>query len=49
MMCAWWQVFLGRVSAHPVLKEAPELSTFLLAGEEEWSMEMARWQVRRVS
>ena len=39
------QVFLTKVAAHPVLKEVPELSTFLRAGDEEWTMEMARWQV----
>ena len=39
------QVFLTKVASHPVLKEVPELSTFLRAGDDEWALEMARWQV----
>ncbi|GAX81957.1 hypothetical protein CEUSTIGMA_g9385.t1 [Chlamydomonas eustigma] len=38
------QVYLSKVVSHPVLKEVPELNTFLRANEEEWTMEMARWQ-----
>ena len=39
------QVFLNRIAAHPVLREAPEFGAFLTAPEAEWQMEMARWQV----
>ena len=39
------QVFLNKVSSHPVLREAPELATFLTSPDADWILEMARWQV----
>jgi len=38
------QVFLNKVASHPVLRDAKELTTFLAASDEEWTLEMARWQ-----
>lgn len=38
------QVFLNKVAAHPVLKDSKELHTFLTANEQEWTLEMARWE-----
>lgn len=38
------QVFLIKVVSHPYLKDSPELAAFLKAGDEQWTLEMAKWQ-----
>eukprot|EP00798_Chlamydomonas_sp_ICE-L_P005327 gene5327-12733_t len=38
------QVFLNRVLAHAILKQSHEFTTFLTAKDENWILEMARWQ-----
>jgi sorting nexin-1/2 len=37
-------VFLNRVASHPVLKDSRELQTFLQANDEQWMLEIAKWQ-----
>jgi sorting nexin-1/2 len=38
------QVFLSKVAAHPVLKDSKELQLFLESNDQDWTLEMARWQ-----
>ncbi|PNH00419.1 Sorting nexin 1, partial [Tetrabaena socialis] len=38
------QVFVNRVACHPTLKDSKELETFLQADEEQWMLEIAKWQ-----
>mmetsp|Transcript_21494 Transcript_21494/g.59509 ORF Transcript_21494/g.59509 Transcript_21494/m.59509 type:complete len:451 (+) Transcript_21494:211-1563(+) len=38
------QVFLTKVASHPVLKDSKELQLFLESNDQDWTLEMARWQ-----
>ncbi|MEW5297107.1 MAG: hypothetical protein WDW38_005917 [Sanguina aurantia] len=38
------QTFLAKVACHPILKDSKELQLFLEANDEEWMLEIARWQ-----
>ena len=43
------QVFLAKVANHPVLRDSKELQHFLEAGDQDWALEMARWQAESSS